>query len=237
MILIKHEDYEYAKSFGVFDLMIMFNPDINDPLYKDCNNDFERYCIYYRINFDKFMVFDETINLDTDVLCQYNPDELWDYLGRGQPIQTLGKSKCDSHWHWNQGYNISNNVGKHIPAVHCGLIYFRQDPILIKFFDKVRESFLNYDTYGCKRLFRGSRTEEVCYSLAYAKLNLSPIDYREHPVMTFNYDKDEVIPSKKMVLIDDNNETIEMSNYIPFIHMWEKMDGVNFKTIYEKIML
>ena len=236
-VLINAEDAEYAKSFNTFDLFSEFNPDLSDEFYEDCNNAFERFCIYARINFDTLLPFDETINLDTDVLCQYNPDHLWKYLKDGAPVQTLGKQKCDSHWHWSQGYNISNNVGKHIPAVHCGFIYIRKDPILSSFFDKVRESFINYDKYGCKRLFRGSRTEEACYSLAYSKFDISPIEYNAYPVMTFNYDKSEVLPSKKMILIDDNNTALEMNNYIPFIHMWEKMDGENFKLLYEKIML
>ena len=236
-LLINPEDLDYAKSFGCFDEYVPFDPTVDEETYKDCNNNFEKFCIYVRINFDKILPYDETINLDTDVLCQYNPDHLWEYLSQSDfPVRTLGKKRCDAHWHWNQGYNISQIVGKHIPAVHCGLIYIRKSKTTDKFYASVREKFLNYDKYGCKRFFRGSRTEEACYSLAFSEFDASPIEYHEYPVMTFNLDKNEVLPSKKQILIDDNNVPFEMSNYIPFIHMWEKMEGDNFKSLYERIM-
>jgi hypothetical protein len=51
--------------------------------------------------------------------------------------------------------------------------------------------------------------------------------------MTFNYTPDMVIPSK---LQTEGGQNIELNDYIPFVHMFDKMDGDNFKSLYSKIM-
>ena len=236
-LLIKETDLEYANSFNLFDNIIIYHPDYNDKTYIDCVNEFERNCVYFRINFDKFIPYDETICLDSDVLCQYSTDNLWDFLSKESfPVRNLGKKKADSHWHWGQADIISNMVGKKIPAIHCGFNYVRKGLVTDDFFDRARDIFLNYDYFGLKRYFRGGRTEEGVFSLAYSETNADPIEYTGFPIMTFNYTKDEPIPSKIQILLDDNNARYEMEDYIPFIHMFEKMEGENFKIIYDRIM-
>lgn len=236
-ILVNQEDYEYAKSANIFDDIIVYSPNEEDDLYKDCVNDFEKKCVYLRINLDKFCLYDETINLDSDVLCQCPIDKLWEYLNQNKfSIANLGNKVADPNWHWGYSNVISQILGKPIPSMHCGFSYIRKDDFSEKFFQLVREIFLQYDSYGCKRFFRGGRTEEAIYSIAYAKLDILPIGYTEFPVMTFNYSGDQEIPSNKQILLDENNRSVEMEDTIPFIHMFEKMDGHNYKEIYKKIM-
>jgi len=74
------------------------------------------------------------------------------------------------------------------------------------------------------------------YSIAYANFNIFPIYYTDFPIMTFNLSKNDDIPSKKEILIDDFNACVELESPPPFIHMFEKMHGENYKTIYQKIM-
>jgi hypothetical protein len=51
--------------------------------------------------------------------------------------------------------------------------------------------------------------------------------------MSFNYDKSIEIPSK---LQTEGGQNLVMNDYIPFIHMFDKMEGDNFKNLYEKII-
>jgi len=60
-----------------------------------------------------------------------------------------------------------------------------------------------------------------------------PVEFDEYPVMTFNYEPTVEIPSK---LQTESGQNIEMSNYIPFIHMFDKMEGNNFMNLYNKII-
>jgi len=51
--------------------------------------------------------------------------------------------------------------------------------------------------------------------------------------MSFNYTPDIQIPSK---LQTEGGQNVEMTDYIPFIHMFDKMGGENFTALYNKIM-
>ena len=51
--------------------------------------------------------------------------------------------------------------------------------------------------------------------------------------MTFNYGPNMQVPSK---LQTEANQNIEMNNYIPFVHMFDKMEGDNFMNLYNKII-
>jgi hypothetical protein len=236
-ILINSEDEEYAKSFDCFTDTISYDVPKNDKVYNDCNNAFEVNCVYPRLNLNHYSNYDQTINLDSDVLCQYSTENLWKYLTDGKfSVANLGNKVADPNWHWGHSRTISQIVGKNIPSMHCGFNYFKRDSISDSFYESTKSIFLKYDNYGCKRFFRGSRTEEAVYSLTYTELDISPIGYTEFPIMTFNYTKNEILPKNEQVLLDENNRRIALEGNIPFIHMFEKMEGENFQALYKQIM-
>jgi hypothetical protein len=93
--------------------------------------------------------------------------------------------------------------------------------------------FFSYDTYGCKRAFRGGRVDEIVFALTHAMLTILPVAFDDVPAMTFNYTPDVSIPSK---LQTEGGQNIELRDYIPFVHMFDKMEGTNFQSLYHKIM-
>lgn len=230
-LLIHPEDEEYAKSKNLFDQLIHFHP--NDDLWKDCHTNFEKFGVYTKINYEKYLPYDENIILDSDVLCQYNPNKLWNYLSeQSLPIRMLGR-KDDPNWHWGYIGEVSKKFGKHVPHVHSGFVYLRKSSFLTQFFDYCRVVFYRYDDYGCKRMFRGGKADEIIFAIAHSYFNIDPIEFDAVPVMTFNYGPDVAIPSK---LQTEGNQNVTMKDYIPFVHMFDKMEGHNFNALYEKIM-
>ena len=230
-LLVHPEDEEYAKSKFMFDQLVHFTP--NDDLWNACETSFEKYCLYPRINFDKYLPYDENIIVDSDVLCQYSADALWDYLSKQQlPIRMLGRLD-DPKWHWGSIGEVSKAYGKHVPHVHGGFFYLRKNSFSEVFFNYCRIVFYRYDEFKCKRAFRGGRVDEIIFAIAHAYYNLNPIPFDDVPAMTFNYGLDIEIPSK---LQTEGGQNIEMNDYIPFVHMFDKMEGSQFNALYDKIM-
>ena len=78
--------------------------------------------------------------------------------------------KC---WHWGCVDNVISKVGKKIPSIHGGVLYFNKTHNnFIKFYDILKNTLDNYDNYNCKRSFRGGMTDEIIFSIAMAKLKL-----------------------------------------------------------------
>ena len=230
-LLIHPEDEEYARSRYMFDKLVIFNPD--DDLWKECNTGFEKFCLYPRINFEQYLPYDENIIVDSDVLCQYNPDTLWNYLSNQPlPIRMLGRID-DPNWHWGAIGEVSKAYGKHVPHVHGGFFYLRKNSFLEQFFAYCRVVFYRYDEFNCKRAFRGGRVDEIIFAIAHAYFNLNPIPFDDVPAMTFNYGLDIEVPSK---LQTEGGQNVEMKDYIPFVHMFDKMEGSYFNALYDKIM-
>lgn len=230
-LLIHPEDEEYAKSKFMFDKFIFFNP--NDSLWKDCNTSFEKYCLYPRLYLNEYVPYDETIIVDSDVLCQYNTESLWQYLSNQQlTVRMLGRQN-DSNWHWGSIGEVSKAYGKHVPHVHGGFFYLRKDPFLQKFFDYSKEVFYKYDEYKCKRAFRGGKVDEVIFAITHSNFDIKPIEFDGFPVMSFNYTPNIEIPSK---LQTEGGQNVQMEDFIPFVHMFDKMGGNNFDSLYKKIM-
>jgi hypothetical protein len=230
-LLIHPEDEEYSKSFNFFDKLIHFKP--NDQLWNDCQTGFEKYCLYPRINFDRYIPYDENIIVDSDVLCQYNTEKLWSYLTNQQnPIVMTGRLN-DPSWHWGTIQEVSLKYGKHVPHVHGGFFYLRKNDFIQKFFDYCKQVFYKYDDYNCKRYFRGGKVDEIIFAITHSYFDLNPVAFDEYPIITFNYGPEVNIPSK---LQTEGNQNVELNDYIPFIHMFDKMEGTNFKILFNKIM-
>jgi len=230
-LLIHPQDEYYARSFNVYDQLIHFKPD--DTVWNDCSTSFEKYCLYPRLKFNEYLVYDETIITDTDMLCQYNTEHIWMYMtNQSYPIKMLGRIN-DSNWHWGTINEVSQAYGKHVPHTHGGFFYLRKHPFLKKFFDYCEDVFYRYDDYKCKRAFRGGKVDEIIFAIAHANFNLLPLAFDEYPVMSFNYAQNVEIPSK---LQTEGNQNLMMNGYPSFIHMFDKMDGENFKSLYKRIM-
>lgn len=230
-LLVHKEDVDYAKKLNIFDQYLIFEP--NDDLWNNCTTGFEKYCLYPRVNFDKYLPYEENIIVDSDVLCQFNTQHVWDYMSsRKECVGMLGRKK-DNNWHWGQIEKVSEKYGKHVPHVHGGFFYLRKEKFLNDFFDYSREVFWKYDEYGCQRAFRGGRVDEIIFAITHSHFDMFPVEFDEYPVMTFNYEPDIMIPSK---LQTEGGQNIELQNYIPFVHMFDKMEGRKFSVLYHKIM-
>lgn len=230
-LLINREDEEYARSKGIFDKFVYFEP--KDDLWKECNTNFEKYCLYPRVNFEKYLPYNETIIVDTDVLCQYNTDSLWNFLTQQDKSVVMLGRKNDLNWHWGTISEVSQAYGKTVHHTHGGFFYLRKSDFLKDFFSYSREVFYKYDEYNCKRFFRGGRVDEIIFAITHSHFDMFPLEFDSFPVMTFNYGSEIKIPSK---LQTEGNQNIEMDNYIPFVHMFDKMNGYNFQSLYKKIM-
>lgn len=235
-VLIHPLDMEYAKNKGVFSKFVLFNPDASfnteDRLWKDCKTPQEKYCIYPRLYLNDYLPFDENIIVDSDVLCQYNPDSIWKALKFGAPIQMVGKEN-DPSWHWGRINEVSAAYGKQVPHTHGGFFYLRKDSFLKEFFAYARGVFYKYDEYRCLRNFRGGMTDEVIFAITFAHFDMVPLDFDDIPIMTFNYTPDIEIPSK---LQTEGERPREISDYIPFVHMFDKLGGPYHTSLYKRIM-
>lgn len=231
-LLIHPEDEEYAKSFGIYDKLVSFIP--NDNLWEECNKtSFEKYCLYPRLRFNQYLQYDETIIVDSDVLCQFNTEHVWTYLThQSYPIKMLGRH-FDLNWHWGTIREVIEAYGKHIPHTHGGFFYFRKHPFLKEFFNYCEKIFYKYDEYKCKRFYQGGRVDEIIFAIAHSKFNLWPIPFDEYPIMSFEYTPEMEIPSK---IQTEGGQNFILSGYPPFIHMFDKMDGEHFKSLYDRIM-
>lgn len=230
-LLIHKEDEQYAKDKLIFDQLIIFEP--NDQLWHDCETNFERYCLYPRIYFNQYIPYNHNIIVDSDVICQYNADKIWKYVrSQDKPVIQLGRSN-DPSWHWGFIEEVSRTYGKHVPHVHGGFFYLRKDPFLDQYFNYCHQVFYNYDNFGAKRMFRGGKVDEIIFAIAHSYFNMTPVDFDQFPIMTFNYTPDINIPSK---LQTEGRKLKELEDYIPFVHMFDKMGGHNFNSLYKKVM-
>lgn len=230
-ILTTAEDESYAKSLGIFDKILLL--DTSDPMWDDCTSDFERYCIYPRITLNRYLEYDETINTDTDMLCQYSTDHVWSFCSnRTSPVTTVGK-QYDPEWHWNTIQDVWKALGRHVPHVNGGFKYIRRGDFTDHYYKVCEEVFWNYDALGCKRWFRNSRTEEVIFAIAHSQMGIMPVEFREFPIQTFDYTQGMNIPSKMQ---HEGNGKFEMTGYPPFVHMTDKLHGSNFQWLFKTIM-
>jgi hypothetical protein len=231
-IVVHSEDYDYAYSLGLFSNIITFNIH-NHPLYTKCHTKFEKFCLLPRLELYNFLSTDHTIVLDTDILCSYYTDDAWDYLiNKNQDLIMLG-SKNNPDWHWGYWGSICSRIDIKPQETHGGLFFLKKTPKLQHIFKDVEYAFVNYDKLGMLRMYQGGAVDEPCFSYAFSKNNLVPINFSEFPIMTFNLKAPDDIPTKNMTEVQQ--KTI-MNNYIPFIHMFEKNNSLNFKNLKEKIL-
>lgn len=230
-LLINEGDEEYALSKNIFDKLIYFNP--NDKLFNDCETSFEKYCLYPRINFDKYLPYDKNIITDSDMLCIHNMDKVWQTFNENeQPVQMIG-FKNDLTWHWGTLKDVIEAYGKHVPHTHGGIFYIKKSEKLKDFFSYCREIFYKYEDYKCKKYFRGGKVDEIIFAIAFSKFDYEPLEFTDYSIMTFNIPGTAKIPTKIQTA---NNIYKIMDDPIPLVHMFEKMEGENYKKLFERIM-
>lgn len=212
-ILIRSEDEQYAKDKDSFTDITIFEP-VSD-FYDQCKVGFEKFGTYPKINLIHYSRYDENIFIDTDVLCQYNADSLWEYLrGRDNDVAMMG-TKTDPSWHWGTINEVSAAFGKDVPHIHGGFLYFRKTSVdFFEFCDKIA---YRYDDLKCKRFYKGGMCDEIIFALAHSNFDYDPIEFDRYPIMTFNYGPDIDLPSR----LQTHNNTI-LEDYIPFIHVYDR---------------
>lgn len=233
-LLIHERDLKYCKEKQIFDSFVFFEPDENCEIWKLCNNYFEKYCLYPRLHLNKYIPYDISITVDSDVLCQYSPEYIWKELStKDFPVQMVGK-KYDINWHFGTINEVIESYGKHIPHVHGGFFYIRKNEQKTKdFFDYCKSLVFIYDKLKCKRLYANGMVDEILFGISHANFNIFPIEFEEFSIMTFNYTPEITIPS---CLQTEGNKRVILKFPIPFVHMFDKIDGSNYKHLLKKIM-
>jgi len=185
-ILTNKADYEYAKTKEVFDDIIVLDYETEKYL-KDEKNSHNLYCVIPRILMSDIIPYEKTLAIDSDIACIANPNRMWDYINeKNEPFVCCGYDYLAS-WHWGKVAQVDKKVGKKIPAIHGGLLCFNKGhENYKKFRDDCFDALDNYADYGCLTQFRGGMTDEVIFAIAMAKNNITPMDYVEYPVVSFN---------------------------------------------------
>lgn len=227
------KDVPYASSKQVFDKLLEI--DESDPLYGSFQEGFEKNCLYARVCADKFLVYERTIILDTDVLCIGPTESSWELLTNfPQAVQRVGL-EVDPTWHWGRISDVISRFGKNVPHSHGGFTFVNRSlPKVQEFYDFCRHANLNYDSYGCKSWFRGSKTEEVIIALAFAQLEFKHHDFFETPIMTFDLTASDNIPCYVQKAMGANVVT---STRIPFVHMCHAKKGTEtYESVKRKML-
>ena len=181
-LMTHKENIKYAEDKRIFNDVICV--DVND--IKDSNSH-NSFCVRPRVYMPKYMPYEKVISLDSDMICLHNPQHAWDFFNNtDQPFMCCGfdYEKC---WHWGRVDQVIQTVGKKIPSIHGGVLYFNKNHIHFNtFYEYTKDALNNYDEYNCMRSFRGGMTDEVIFSIAMAKLNIKPLHYEKFPIVSFN---------------------------------------------------
>jgi len=224
--LVNKEDYDFALSTGRFDVIII--NDYSNELYKFEKTSFEKYCLIPRLLFPTFLPFEESIVIDSDVLCIWSMEDVWRIFSNfGQDICMCGYVK-DSSWHWGTIDNVSASYGKTIPHTHGGIFYIRKTEKCKQFFKDCIQFFHDYDKYGFLKKFRGGRVDEPIFAISMAKNNMIPVDFVDYRIMTFNLESGCVLPCN---IQTEGGRNISCGNNFPLVHMFEKMTGKNYRYV------
>lgn len=234
-ILINEEDYEYTKSKNIFNHFVIFKS-FDDDIRPLCKNYFEKNCLYPRLYLPEYTPFNKSIILDSDILCQSNPESIWEYVKQKEyPVQMTGFID-DRNWQCGKINEVEKAFGKHIPCVHGGFFYINKKNYKTQeFFKFCRSLIFKYDEYKCPRGYPNFMVDEILFAITHSEFNISPIEFTEYPIITFNYTKDITIPSNIQTCTKNNNP-ISLKNYIPFIHMFDKLHGENYNYILQQIL-
>ena len=236
-VVVLPEDVLYAKSLNLFEHIIPYDVKA-DPKFGKCVTSFERYCLLPRLRFDSFLNYHYTLILDVDMLCAYSTNKVWEILKSQQQALTMLGAMDNPNWHWGYWGVVCNAIKMRCYETHGGLFFFNKDyesdikQILIR----AEYCFDHYDVIGMKRFYQGGRVDEPCFAYAFDRMNMKPLNFSNHSIMTFNLNANsDTIPTRKLTECGKySNE--HMADYIPFIHMFEKNKSPNFIKLKQKIL-
>lgn len=220
-IVCEESDIDLLQQSDLFDNIIVH--EFDHELYQiDCNTHFEKFCLIPRLLFNTFLVYDETIIVDTDMLCQYNPSNVWDLVSSIDQAVVMTGQNISPEWHFGFNHEVSKNLGKNVPESHGGFFYINKlHKDIDKFFELSIEVYQKYDSYKLRRLFRGGRVDEPIFAVVNAIMDYKVMEFGEEPIITFNYDDSIELPSKYQTFGKFKNPNPkELKDYIPFIHMF-----------------
>jgi hypothetical protein len=121
-----------------------------------------------------------------------------------------------------------------MPHISTGFVYARKNSKQVsEVFKYTVEAIENYDILSFLPWYVGGKVEEPCFAYGAAKSNIEPIDFDEFPIMTFAVLESEEIPTKNQKIY---NKIVTLNDYIPFNHTFERIDGENYKAVFNKIM-
>jgi hypothetical protein len=193
-ILTNTKDAPYAKSLNVFDDVVVIDFD-KEPLLKSEKNPHNLYCVIPRILMPKYLPYEKTLALDSDIVTLYNPEQVWDFMNSKNQAFVCCGYEYEKCWHWGKIDGVISKLGKKIPSIHGGVLFFNmKHPDMEQFSNDCLEICENYDTYGCQRIFRGGMTDEVIFAIAMAKQDYLPLHYVEYPIVSFNLPPNISIP-------------------------------------------
>jgi len=220
-VICSESDIDELNSSNLFDKILV--EDFTNPLYKtDCRTSFERYCTIPTILLNEFLIYDETIITDTDMLCQYNPSSTWDIMSSiNQAVVLTGKT-FSPDWHFGYNHRISKKLGKNVPQSHTGIFYMNKNhKDMSRFFELLIDVYRNYSSYGLLTFYKKSKIDEPIFAVVNALMNYKVIETRENPIITFNYHGEIELPSKKF-MVKPNISQFEFDVPPPFIHMFRE---------------
>lgn len=185
-ILTSKKDYKYAKSKFIFDDVVVLDYEKEEDL-KDEKNSHNLYCVIPRVLMSKYLPYEKTLAIDSDIACISDPEPLWNYINlKNEPFICCG-IEWEDIWHWGQVNKIVEKIGFKIPSIHGGVLCFNKSHEKYqKFKEDCFDALHHYTDYGCLNNFRGGMTDEVIFSIAMARNNITPLDYVEFPVVSFN---------------------------------------------------
>ena len=224
VIIIDSNDVSYFINLEIDAKYVILNGADND--FKYFNTDFERKGTYPKIKLYHYSPFEETIFVDSDVLCQTSTEKLWSFVGSQQQDVLMTGRKHDMGWAGGDIGNIISKFGKHIPHVHGGFVYFRK-PQAEQFYSFIMETVKNYDRWCGWRHYKGSMPDELLYAMTFGEFGYEPVNFDQFPIMTFDIPPDQ-IPTKFQT-----SEGKTLDDYIPFIHM---INRSIHKPVYDKII-
>lgn len=236
-ILCNKEEIEIVKSFKVFDKAIEF--DFNNELSFLDKTPFEKFGGTPKIMLVDYLPYDETIYLDTDVLVQYNTENVWNLFKQyNQAFVCMAVSADETD---PLVISISKAIKKNVRDMifpHSGIMYYNKTHDMFVEFSKTLKYFWkNYDSYGLNtRLFRSGKADEHAVMITMNKLDIKGIDGSKFPIMTHNYHKDIKLPSRIVTGGEMYGNISELDYPIPFVHMFKSHGKHHYNILLQRLL-
>ena len=208
------------------------NIDISDEFINEKDNH-NKYCIIARIMTPKYINLDKFLMIDTDIVCLNDINYIWEVFNKTENCFNCIGGRDGSSWHWGHIDNINKKLNTNMKPMHGGLIYFdKTHSDFNSYLNYLIEGYNNYDKFGFKRLFRGnSMTDEILFSYASDKLNISPHDYVNFPFISFCL-TDNVDMHKKIVTWGNKQTTFQTNHPTILNHFTGLNDGPMVDQLY-----